>query len=330
MSRAALIVGVDTYDHNDHLKYCCKDARRVEESLQAHHDGRPNFECEMLSGNSGEKFSEADLMDRLQFFFSREAEIVLFYFAGHGWPGHTGETMLGCAASRYGHGVLLRNVVVLANHSPAKQRIIILDCCCAGGYHIKEQASEIAMGTTLIAACRRDEPALEDPDCGGGVLTNLICDGLSGSAADVLGRVTCASIYDYVETSLGVLEQRPTFVTHVDKYITLRQARPSIDIDVIRELPKLFPEINHKYPLDPSFEPKDDGRPTNAPPPHPVNTSTFAKLQALCRSRLVLPSHTHMWDSAMHTPDGGQTWDGYCTLTPLGQGYWRQAKGGRI
>lgn len=44
MSKTALIIGIDEYDHTGNLNFCSKDANEVEKLLSVNYDGSPNFE----------------------------------------------------------------------------------------------------------------------------------------------------------------------------------------------------------------------------------------------------------------------------------------------
>lgn len=53
--------------------------------------------------------------------------------------------------------------------------------------------------------------------------------GLKGGAADIGGNITPASLYSFVDQSLGAWQQRPVFKTNISRFLPLRtiQANPN-------------------------------------------------------------------------------------------------------
>jgi len=132
----------------------------------------------------------------------------------------------------------------------------------------------------------------------------------------VLGNVTVAGVYAYVEKMLGAWEQRPFFKSHVSKLVPVRRCKPVIDVGLLRLLPQYFPKVDSEFALDPSFEP-------DAEPRNKENERIFGHLQKYRASRLLVPIGVeHMYYAAM----GRRS----CKLTPLGQFYWKLAKGRKL
>ena len=73
------------------------------------------------------------------------------------------------------------------------------------------------------------------------MFTSLVVDALDGGAADLLGAVTAASVYAYVEAALGAWEQRPLFKANVSRLLPLRKCIPPVETQLLRRLPELFP-----------------------------------------------------------------------------------------
>ena len=92
----------------------------------------------------------------------------------------------------------------------------------------------------------------------GGIFTSLVYSALNGGASDVIGNVTVASLYTYVDQALGSWDQRPLFKSHVSKLIPLRKCKPEIELDILRLLPKYFSSPTYEFSLDPSFEPRSE------------------------------------------------------------------------
>ena len=138
-----------------------------------------------------------------------------------------------------------------------------------------------------------------------------MCGALDGGAADVLGHTTAAAVYAYVEQALGPWEQRPVYKASLSKLVSLRDNRPAVPPEVLRQLPDWFPEADHVFALDPSYEP-------DAEPRHPEHEGIFAQLQRCRAAKLVVPiGEEHMYYAAMNKTG--------CQLTPLGKHYWRLA-----
>ena len=180
--------------------------------------------------------------------------------------------------------------------------------------------SEVTAGVTILTASRADEGAAEVG--GGGIFTDLLVDALGGAAANLVGEVTPGSVYAHIDQSLGSWAQRPVFKTNVSGFVSLRKVRPPIDVEILRALPKLFPDHGFQLQLDPSFEPE---LPSQGPNPgaNPDNTKIFSQLQKLNRVNLLIPnSQPHMYHAAINSDT--------VRLTALGEHYRRLALKKRI
>lgn len=131
--RIAFVVGVNYYEHGGSLYGCVDDAHAVQAVLARHGDGTVNFDCKLLTGTGPtDTVTRNVLKDGVSKLFAQQAEIALFYFAGHGHIEATGGYLLGTDASRGDEGVSLAEVLKLANASPARNKVIILDSCHSG------------------------------------------------------------------------------------------------------------------------------------------------------------------------------------------------------
>tara|TARA_R110002020_G_scaffold209073_2_gene414963 strand:- start:18118 stop:18957 length:840 start_codon:yes stop_codon:yes gene_type:complete len=255
------------------------------------------------------------LKDRVEELFKAQADIALFYFAGHGHIEATGGYLLATDSRRGDEGLSLSEVLALANKSPARNKIIILDSCHSGIAGTPPVAGELASlseGLTILTASAADQYATEEN--GRGVFTTLLVDALHGGAANLTGDITPGSIYAHVDQSLGAWEQRPIFKTNVRQFVSLRKVNPPISLDDLRRITEFFPRRGFEYKLDPTFEPELKGRDPGMPPPDPENTRKFALLQRYNRLNLVAPVDApHMWHAAMQSKS--------CKLTVLGEHY---------
>ncbi|QIH11005.1 MULTISPECIES: caspase family protein [unclassified Pseudomonas] len=302
--RIALIVGINHYEHGGSLYGCVDDAHAVQAVLARHGDGSVNFDCKMFTGTGPTDRVERSLLkDRVEELFKAQADIALFYFAGHGHIEATGGYLLATDSRRGDEGLSLSEVLALANKSPARNKIIILDSCHSGIAGTPPVAGELASlseGLTILTASAADQYATEEN--GRGVFTTLLVDALHGGAANLTGDITPGSIYAHVDQSLGAWEQRPIFKTNVRQFVSLRKVNPPISLDDLRRITEFFPQRGFEYKLDPTFEPELKGRDPGMPPPDPENTRKFALLQRYNRLNLVAPVNApHMWHAAMQS-----------------------------
>ncbi|MGE4450998.1 caspase family protein [Castellaniella sp.] len=314
--RIALIVGINHYEHGGSLYGCVDDAHAVQAVLARHGDGSVNFDCKMFTGTGPTDRVERSLLkDRVEELFKAQADIALFYFAGHGHIEATGGYLLATDSRRGDEGLSLSEVLTMANKSLARNKIIILDSCHSGIAGTPPAAGELASlseGLTILTASAADQYATEEN--GRGVFTTLLVDALHGGAANLTGDITPGSIYAHVDQSLGAWEQRPIFKTNVRQFVSLRRVNPPISLDDLRRITEFFPQRGYEYKLDPTFEPELKGRDPGMPPPDPENTRKFALLQRYNRLNLVAPVDApHMWHAAMQSKS--------CKLTVLGEHY---------
>jgi hypothetical protein len=313
--RRALIVGIDNYPCAP-LKGCVNDANKITELLSKHQDGSPNFGCKKMI--EAHIITSVNLKQWIEELFKDETDIALFYFSGHGTENNLGGYIVTPNITKYDEGVAMRDIITFANKSKAHEIIIILDCCHSGSLgnppDINNDVAMLREGVSILTASRATQTAMEEDS--GGVFTNLLCNALDGGASDVIGRVTMASVYAYIDQSLGAWEQRPLFKAHVCKLTCLRNCEPEIPLPILRLLPKYFFNPKEEYKLDPSYEPDAD-------PPNPENEEIFGHLQKYRAARLLVPvGEEHMYYAAINCKS--------CKLTSLGQFYWKLAKDGRI
>ena len=323
--RIALIVGINYYKHGSSLFGCVDDAHAVKAMLERHDGGSVNFDCMLLTGTGPtDCVNRSDLKDNISTLFKTEAEIALFYFAGHGHIEAAGGYLLATDSSRGDEGISLSEVLILANASPAKNKVIVLDSChsgIAGSEPTGGQLATLSEGLTVLTASTKDQYATEEN--GRGVFTTLFVDALSGSAANLTGDITPGSVYAHIDQSLGAWEQRPVFKTNVKQFVSLRKVAPPISISELCRITEFFPVPGSEFPLNPTYEPEMKGRDKGMPLPIPENTRTFAVLQKYNRLNLLVPVGVpHMWNAAMESRS--------CKLTALGEHYRRLVEKKRI
>jgi hypothetical protein len=174
--------------------------------------------------------------------------------------------------------------------------------------------AEVALALSGLVSVQRNSEKLADGTPW--LFTELVCGALEGGAADVLGGVTAAAVYAYVEQALGPWEQRPLFKAHLSKLVELRKAQPAVSIDILRQFPTWFPNAEGEFPLDPSYEYTQK----TADPDH---VAVFKQLQQCRDAKLVEAVDAEfMYYAAINSTS--------CRLTPLGRHYWRLVQAGRI
>ncbi|WP_255221016.1 caspase family protein [Herbaspirillum rubrisubalbicans] len=258
--------------------------------------------------------------------------LLYFFFAGHGIINP--DTNAGYIVSQNGisgaWGLSLGEVLGLANAAYPRIRstVIILDSCHSGfvgevsalGH---SQVSAIGSGVTILTACHREQFAAESG--GRGVFTDILLDGLSGSSADICGRITPASLYSHVDQTLGPWEQRPIYKANVQSFVSLRQVDPKIPLETLRRLVDYFPDPTSVFSLDPSFEPDRQNVPAeyHEIPVNQEHVRIFKELQLCNRFGLVTPVDAeHMYYAAINSTG--------CRLTALGAHYRKLAEMKRI
>jgi caspase domain-containing protein len=286
--------------------------------LSSNADGSPNFDVRLLT-SPPDQILRPTLREKIDLLFRQEADIALFFFSGHGTENNLGGYLVTPDAKSYDEGVNLTEVLTFANSSPARERVVMLDSCMSGAFgevpSVGSNAANLNEGVSVLTASRAGEVSVETG--GRGMFTELVCGALEGGAADVLGAITVAAIYAYVEEALGPWDQRPLFKAHLSKLVSLRTAQPSVRVETLRQFPIWFSSADDEFPLDPSYE---DTQVAAADPEH---VAVFKQLQQCRDAKLVeAVDAEYMYFAAVNGTG--------CRLTPLGRHYWRLAKAGRI
>lgn len=319
--RKALIVGIDYYEHIGPLSGAVNDAFSVKAALERNADGTLNFPTPNLLVGTGpsQMVTRRELKDAIRALFEDDSDIALLYFAGHGYIEDTGGYLCPSDSASGDDGLALSEIMTLANTSPAKNKVIILDSChsgVVGNNPVATTITEISDGVTILTASTAEQYAMETPGGGAGVFTSLLVDALSGAAANLVGSITPGSVYAHIDQSLGPWAQRPVFKTNVKTFVSLREADAPIELSELQQLTRLFSSPSMVFDLDPSYEPHRSGaEDEDTPKPDPAHNADFAILQNYVKVNLVRPTGAlHMWHAAMESKG--------CELTVLGQHYW--------
>ncbi|WP_129739594.1 caspase family protein [Massilimicrobiota timonensis] len=321
--KKALVVGLNNYPGCE-LEWCDNDAIAIKELIESNGDGSPNFDVISIINSC----SQADLNIAIQKLFADDANIALLYFSGHGY-GEGGGYLCTTDFSEANYGVRMTDVLMYANNSKCKNKVIILDCCFAakmGESLLLNNSSVLGAGVTIIAASQPWQTSSENGSIQHGVFTDLLIQALKGGAADISGNITPASLYSFVDQSLGAWQQRPVFKTNISQFLPIRTVNAKVPRCILRKLSLYFENATDEFKLDPSFEY------TNTPSiEHKViepyanqkNVDKFKELQLFESVGLVEPVGTeHMYFAAMESKA--------CKLTALGLHYWRLSKDKRF
>ncbi|GAB2533711.1 caspase family protein [Rufibacter soli] len=321
--KRALIVGINNYP-NAELKGCINDATAFSTIIETNGDGSPNFDVRLKTDIE----TKSELKTLLIELFSGDCETALFYFAGHGVINEIGGYLITPDYKPNDEGVSMDEILILANDSKAKNKIIILDCCNSGNFgspkSIGGREAHLIEGISILTSSKNNEPSYEVN--GHGVFTNLLLDALQGGAADLRGHITPGSIYAYIDQALGAWDQRPVFKTNITRFTSIRNITPQVPLDSLRKLIEYFPTPQEHFSLDPSFE--DSNSPDIQhkiikPFALPENVAKFKDLQKFQSVGLVIPvDEPFMYYAAINSKS--------CRLTALGYHYWRLVKDKRI
>lgn len=309
MMRRALVIGIDAYPRYL-LHGCVNDAQRVSRVLSRHHDQSLNFQCETLVGPPA-TVSRGIMRRKITDLFKDPADVAFLHFSGHGTVNGLGGDLVTPDYSDYDVGVAMTEVLALANQSEVSEIFITLDCCHSGAFGSVPAVSDdkiiLAEGISVITATRSGQEAIEEG--GGGVFTSLLVEALEGGAAGLLGEVSAASVYAYIDSAMGAWDQRPLFKANVSRFTHLRKAAPRVELPLLRKLTKYFPLPAEPLPLSPAFEPSVE-------PHDSAKEAIFRDLLRMRHTGLVEPvDEEHMYYAAIKSKAS--------RLTSLGRYYWR-------
>lgn len=316
--RKALIIGINDYPSAP-LRGCVNDANAIASVLARNSDGSPNFSIKLVTSPS-DILTRASLRHDIDELFSGDCDVALLYFSGHGFVKSTGGYIVTSDFKKYDEGISMDEILILANNSKVKDRIILLDCCFSGAFGtpaITGTLSQLSEGLTILTSSRNSETSLEvDSGCFAGVFTTLVVDALNGGSADLRGNVTPGSIYSFVDQALGAWDQRPIFKTNVSRFTSLRNVTPPIPIATLRKICDYFPSPQDEFHLDPSYEFTENAAIKEC-------VAIFKDLQKFASVGLVVPvGEEHMYFAATNSKT--------CKLTAMGYQYWKLVKEDKV
>ncbi len=321
--KKALIVGLNKYPGNE-LNWCDNDAIAMKNLIESNGDGSPNFDTIQIIDSC----SKDTLRDAIRKLFADDAEVALLYFSGHGSESDGGY-LVTTDYTTTSLGVKMEDILEYANESKCKNKVIILDCCFAakmGESLLVNNKTVLGDGVTIMAASQTWQTSEEDSNLQHGVFTELLIQGLKGGAADIGGNITPASLYSFVDQSLGPWQQRPVFKTNISQFLPIRNINAKVPKSILRKISQFFVNPSDEFKLDPSYEFTNDPNVDHTVvPPYadPNHVAIFKELQLFESVGLVEPVGTdHMYFAAMESKA--------CKLTALGLHYWKLSKDRRF
>ncbi|MEL7341009.1 MAG: caspase family protein, partial [Bacteroidota bacterium] len=164
--------------------------------------------------------------------------------------------------------------------------------------------TQIRKGLAILSASSKSQTS--DMVNNRSLLTEAICHGLDGQAADLVGKVSIESLYRNADQYLTMANQRPQYASFLDQGMTLRKCKPTISPQIMRKIAELFRHTD-TIDLSPAYEP-------DAKPEDLEKQADFAILQKLAKASLVEPiGEEHMYYAAIKSKS--------CGLTPFGKYY---------
>lgn len=321
--KKALVVGLNHYPDHE-LHWCDNDAMAISTAMESNGDGSPNFEVMQIIDTC----TKDQLFDAITRLFADDADVALLYFSGHG-SDQNGGYLVTTDFMSGSLGVKMEDVLELANESKCKNKVIILDCCFAakmGESLLVNNKTVLGEGVTIMAASQTWQSSMEDSAVKHSIFTALLIQGLNGGAADISGNITPASLYSFVDQSLGAWQQRPVFKTNISQFLPIRTINAKVPKEILRRISKYFVNPTDEFKLDPSYEFTNTPNIEHnivMPYANEDHVTVFKDLQLFESVGLIEPVGTeHMYFAAMESKS--------CKLTALGLHYWKLSKDRRF
>ncbi len=270
MSRDALVVGINTYQHLPHLRAPAHDAEAIAHCLQTYGEFRVHRVPEIIQNHQpriGQKTQvtlrqlEAALINLFKPKGQNVAHTALFYFSGHGMQRDAGiqEGYLAVSDSAPDvgfSGLSLFWLRRLLQESPVRQRIVILDCCHSGellNFLEADPGAKAGTDRLFMAASRDYESAYESLESSYSVFTQAVLNGLQPEHSET-GIVTNHTLTGWVNHALKAEVQQPLFessgseiiLTRHTQTTAIKRGMPSSDICPYRGL-EFFDEPHAEY-----------------------------------------------------------------------------------
>ncbi len=237
MTRDALVVGINNYEHLQRLKTPAKDAEAVARALSMNDNNfqvwrlpeliDPLKQTRLVARSQTKpeyQVRQDDLEQAIARLFLAEdrniPDTALFYFSGHGLrkpPGTSQEAYLAtCDSDPHNSkwGFSLGELRRILDKSRVRQQIIWLDCCHSGALINPDDLNPRSRGEVrdrcFIAACREFEESWQDISGSYGALTKILVQGLD-RLQQQYGNVDTSQLISFINKHLKDAKQRPVF-----------------------------------------------------------------------------------------------------------------------
>ena len=324
--KKALLVGIDNYG-GCILNSCKGLVDRLNDLISFNEDllQSYNFHSKLLLSTddsesvSVEKATLAKINLQLRQLFAGEGEIALLYFVGLAKLSKENSIELMTYDGIPGRwGVSLEEIIRQANGATGWNEVVIILDCWFNDQEIPRFSisgyNELRTGVSILCSIMKDEVSSKMSKHG--IFSKALIDGLEGCAADILGKVTVSSLYNYIDQVLSPWYHRPIFISHINRIKPIRLVKPKISINDLRKLTSLFIEANHEFKLKPDFEITHENF-------DPEKGEIFRVLQKYNQAGLVEPKDEEfMYYAAMNSKS--------CYLSGQGKAYWNMVNEGLI
>jgi EAL domain-containing protein (putative c-di-GMP-specific phosphodiesterase class I)/uncharacterized caspase-like protein len=227
MRKKALLIGVGTHENSHDIANLVtpkRDVRALRAILEAATIG--DFD----QVDEGIDLEASQMQEAIELFFQdcQRDDLLLFYFSGHGLRDDQGKLYLATKRTkRNQQGGLLRSSTVSADfiheavaHSPAKRKVLILDCCFSGAYRHSLTAKGAAIGAdvgaieltkflgaeggVVLASSSSIQYSFEHKTDGLSIYTKYLIEGLKSGQADLDrdGHIAVRELHEYVASQV--------------------------------------------------------------------------------------------------------------------------------
>jgi hypothetical protein len=227
MSRDALVVGIDCYQHLPNLQAPARDAESVAQCFESFGECRVLRMPEVIraqkpavhhQGLVTTQMLETALIRLFKPSGKNVPQTAIFYYSGHGLQRNAGiqEGYLATSDANPttgNYGLSLHWLRRLLQESPVRQRVILLDCCNSGEFFNALEADPGAKAGTdrlFMAASREYEEAYESLEGNHSVFTQALLTALNPYNIKG-GLVNGHSLTDQVNRQLKGELQQPLF-----------------------------------------------------------------------------------------------------------------------
>ncbi|MFM9963531.1 MAG: caspase family protein [Planctomycetaceae bacterium] len=198
--RWAILIGVGNYASQPKLRLTVNDVRLMENALVVSSFDRDRILVLADDREPNMQPSSQNLERQIPRWLKNvgSEDVIFVYFSGHGAMDDSGAGYL--CPSDYDHespertGFRISKLRELLVNCPARQKVLVLDCCHAGtdkavglrrrstSHKLLEPLESKSPGLVTLASCQGEEQSYEDADRGHGVFTWHLAQALRGRA----------------------------------------------------------------------------------------------------------------------------------------------------